>query len=79
VTAGASLVGRCVVCGRDLPPGSRSQRRTCSDACRVALLRSQRAPSSVRADVDAAVTVSVGLRASDAADTSPPSQEPLGL
>jgi hypothetical protein len=30
---------RCVVCGAALPPRSRSDRRTCSARCRVALSR----------------------------------------
>jgi hypothetical protein len=30
---------RCVNCGKDLPGGSRTDRRTCSPRCRVALSR----------------------------------------
>jgi predicted nucleic acid-binding Zn ribbon protein len=30
---------RCVECGNPLPPGSRSDRRTCSTRCRIAMSR----------------------------------------
>jgi len=37
--------GACVVCGDDLPPWSRADRRTCSSRCRVARHRAaQTAP-----------------------------------
>lgn len=32
-------MSRCVVCGTELPKGSRADRRTCSARCRVALSR----------------------------------------
>lgn len=41
-SAGVAL-RRCVVCGRSLPENSRSDRRTCSAKCRVALSRRLRA------------------------------------
>lgn len=44
---------RCLVCGRELPPGSRPQRRTCSHACRLTLARGRSGGDSGRPDENA--------------------------
>lgn len=44
------MTRRCVICGRSLPERSRSDRRTCSARCRVALSRQLRAAQEKGAD-----------------------------
>jgi hypothetical protein len=71
LTASAAT-SACVRCGRALPPGSRRQRRTCSDACRQAV-RYRRATEGASADGNGRASF---LTVSPAPQADPDSTDP---
>lgn len=72
-SSAAGMPRSCLACGREIPPGSRPQRTTCSGACRVALHDRRRAPAAGRRaakrrrpETDSGLTVSAALGPSTA-------------
>jgi hypothetical protein len=70
-TSGAT--SRCAVCGGPLPPGSRRQRRTCSDTCRERA-RYRRAAGEAEVDVEAQPPDLTVSEPSEALDPDPSSR-----